>query len=496
MEDDLLENARRQAEKADASIRAAALLRIARAESAGDLARARRTLLEALDAVQKLPPTGRDRLLEEARSVAAAVSPELLGEIPETHCFGPRQFASVHIVQTMLAHGHVEAAFHYLIEHDDPDSFPFLSVGAVLHHLDSRSPESADRRLSLLRHALEMWRECPPGRHSHDRDQFVQVFGRHWTELPADEASAVARMVVERAVSEPEAAMSAGYMIEVQFSSTRQNTLFQILHVLRRLDPALAQSLLDSHDQLAVAARRYPNGLETMNEEVEAEVKRRQASGATCEGGGYILAGDPGDFDRQRRLIDAMRSGEFAQSIEDALEKYREDTSPDTRNYAPKEHWPSTGVFRTVLYQAGQRLGVDAANLLEQIPDDDLRLFASIELAAALAGVPRPRIIQMKQPNPPHSGSFGSGRMISSEARGQGGADAPGIRSPDGRLIRCPKCLFRPPVGLRWTCNCGHSWNTFWTSGRCPACHFQWEVTQCPGCRETSEHRAWYASES
>jgi hypothetical protein len=496
MEDDLLEKARRQAEKADASIRAAALLRIARAESAGDLAQALRTLLEGLDAIQKLSPAGRDRLLEEARSVAAAVAPELLGEIPETHRFGPRQFASVHIVQTMVAHGHVEAAFHYLIEHDDPSSFPFFSVAAVLHHLNPRSPESADRRLSLLRHALEMWRKCPPGRRSHDRDQFVQVFGRHWTEFPADEASAVARMVVDRAVSEPDGAMSARYRNEVEFSSTRQHTLFQILHVLRRLDPAIAQSLLDSHDQLAVAARRYPNGWETMNEEMEAEVKRRQASGATCEGGGYILAGNPEDFDRQRRLIDAMRSGEFAQSIEDALEKYREDMSPDTRNYAPKEHWPSTGAFRTVFYKAGQRLGVNAANLLEQIPDDDLRLFASIELAAALAGVPEPRIIQMKQLNPRHSGSFGSGRMISSAARRRGGADAPGIRSPDGRLIRCPKCLFEPPDGLRWTCNCGHSWNTFWTSGRCPACRFQWEVTQCPGCGETSEHRAWYASES
>jgi hypothetical protein len=89
MQDDLLENARRQAEKADASVRAAALLRIARADSAGNLARARRTLLEGLDAVQNLPPPGRDRLLEEARSVAAAVAPELLGEIPETHGIGP-----------------------------------------------------------------------------------------------------------------------------------------------------------------------------------------------------------------------------------------------------------------------------------------------------------------------------------------------------------------------------------------------------------------------
>jgi hypothetical protein len=117
---------------------------------------------------------------------------------------------------------------------------------------------------------------------------------------------------------------------------------------------------------------------------------------------------------------------------------------------------------------------------LERISDDDLHLFAFIELAAALAGVPGPAITQMKQPNPPHSRSFGSERIISSEATGREGTDGPRMRSPDGRLIRCPKCLFQPPIGLRWTCKCGHFWNTFWTSGRCPACHFQWEVTQSP----------------
>src|SRR5215831_6919104 len=98
MEDDLLENARRQADKADASIHAAALLRIARAESADDISRGRRTLVEGLDAVQQLPRPVREHLLEEARWVAAAVSPELLGEIPETHRGGYQQFASGHIV--------------------------------------------------------------------------------------------------------------------------------------------------------------------------------------------------------------------------------------------------------------------------------------------------------------------------------------------------------------------------------------------------------------
>ena len=470
MGEDLLEHARRQAEKADASIRAAALLRIARAESADDVSRARKTLLEVLDALHRLPDRLREHLLQEGRRVAAAISPELLddsrlAEIPGTHRRGDRRFDSAHIIQTMIVHGHVDAAFNYLLQHNDPASFPFFSVGGVVHRLDPGNPECADRRLILLRRALEMWRESSSGHRSHHRDEFVQLFGRLWKDFSEEEASAVAHMIVDRAMAEPDTGTSSSYGNEIHFSSCRQNTFFRILHVLRHLDPALAQSLVDSHDQLAVAARRYPNGMETMNEEAEAEAKRRQADGATC-GGGYMLAGDPRDFDRQRRLIDAVRNGHFALSIEDALEKYREDTSAVTPNYAPKEYWPSTGIFRTIFHQAGTRLGAEAAKLLEHIPDDDLRLFASIELAAALAGVPGPVITQIKQPNPPGS-RFGRGRVTSLEAK---------MRSPDGRLIRCPKCSFQPPIGFHWTCKCGHFWNTFETSGRCPTCHFQWEV--------------------
>ena len=498
MPDDLLVNARRQAKMADPSIRAAALLRIAHAESAADALRARRTLLEGLDVIRNLPSSRREHLLGEARGVAAAVSPELLAEIPITRRGGHERFASVNIVQVMLAHGHADAAFDYLLHHDDDTSFPFLSVGGVLQRLDQHSPGGGARRMMLLRRTVEVWRRSPSGRHHHERGHFVRLFGYFWKEFPSEEALAVARMIVAQAAEEPDTGTSAGYMNEMHFTSPRQNTLFQILHVLRHLDPALAQSLIDSHDQLAVAARRYPNGLETMNEEAEAEAERRKADGATCGGGGYALAGGPRDFDRQRRLIDATRSGDFEPSINDAIEKYREDTSPATCNYAPKEYWPSTGAFRTVFYQAGRRLGSEAAKLLEQIPDDDLRLFATIELAAALAGVPESSITQMKQPHPPDSPGLRGGRIVnvrSSLEMHREGTNSPTMRSPDGRLIRCPKCLFGPSADLRWNCKCGHVWNTFWTSGICPACHFHWEVTQCPHCGEMSEHRAWYTSE-
>ena len=185
---------------------------------------------------------------------------------------------------------------------------------------------------------------------------------------------------------------------------------------------------------------------------------------------------------------------DFQPAIEDATVKYREDPSPDAPNYAPKEYWPSTAAFRMLFHDAGRRLGSDSARLLEQIPDNDLRLFASIELAAALAGLPAPQTLSMKRPRLPGSPRTDAKIIAASCTTGTNPHTAT-MRSPDGRLIKCPKCQFQPSIDIRWSCKCGHVWNTFWTTGKCPACQFQWEVTACPQCVETSEHLAWYAPE-
>jgi hypothetical protein len=64
------------------------------------------------------------------------------------------------------------------------------------------------------------------------------------------------------------------------------------LHVLRRLESALAESLIGGDEQLAVAARRFPNGTETIPQEAE---RRRTATGAACSGG-FVIGGNPRDF--------------------------------------------------------------------------------------------------------------------------------------------------------------------------------------------------------
>jgi hypothetical protein len=51
-----------------------------------------------------------------------------------------------------------------------------------------------------------------------------------------------------------------------------------------------------------------------------------------------------------------------------------------------------------------KRHGPNAASLLEDIADDDLRLFAQIEFAAALAGLPASHETSMKRRPPPMQG--------------------------------------------------------------------------------------------
>lgn len=62
--------------------------------------------------------------------------------------------------------------------------------------------------------------------------------------------------------------------------------------------------------------------------------------------------------------------------------------------------------------------------------------------------------------------------------------------------IRCPRCAWRPQASDRWSCLCGHVWNTFDTRGRCPGCGLQWLETQCLACHRYSAHEDWYEHEA
>src|SRR5215469_608356 len=471
MFDDLLSRAREQADRSTPPIRTAALMRIARVESRLDHDKARATFRLALEEISAFPRRERQSLLMQAGILAAAFSPDLLREIPFAR-IGTPDFGSSLLLKTMLDHGYVDAAIDYAMR-SEGSAFPFTFIGNLMHRVEDESV-----RLALLRRAIEAWRSEPADEFNRPF-RFTRLIQSQWKQLPLDEARDLAREIVRITLEQPDGQIKATYDEgNLVITSAHQKTLFEILHILRHVDEALAQSLIASHSQLATAAHRYPFGIETMIE--EAEERRKQiAPGESCSEG-FILAGSGRDFPYQKSLIQASRDGNFDQPIQYALEKYNEDTAPESPNQAPKAAWPSTSSFRTILYQAGKQHGAEAAIHLDRIPDPDLRLFAQIELAAALAGLPEIQGIQQEyrpRPRPPRDPAL------------------PPMRTPDGTEVRCPECKESPTAEDRWPCKCGHVWNTFWTRGQCPACHYQWTVTQCPQCDEVSPHEDWYVTQ-
>lgn len=203
---------------------------------------------------------------------------------------------------------------------------------------------------------------------------------------------------------------------------------------------------------------------------------------------GYIMCGNPRDRDYMMSLIDSADTGDFTGPFQHAMEKYEQDSSPENPNLAPKEFWPSIQAFRSVLYRAVRQNPEQANQYLIQIADSDLRLLTEIEMLAAVAGLPEMQRVQMTKRNPDPKERM---RRFDEFARTQ--QPIP-MRSPDGRLIRCPACQWNPPDSVRWLCQCGHQWNTFWTSGRCPACQFQWAETACLRCGKMSPHTDWYVN--
>jgi hypothetical protein len=462
MEGNLLASAREQAERSAAAVRAAALMRIARVETRTAPTKARRTFERGVETARQLDLQDRDMILMHARWPAAAVDPGLLAQLPRP----PIAAMNHSLYKVMMQHGHVDAAVGLVMEERPAMDFPFFAVPLLMHH----ARDEATRR-ELFRHAIAAWRAFPQC-----ADLFLNMFQSQWRVLPEDEAVQVTREIVNSLPQVPDEFRSGGtYDPEGTLSlEGRENRLFQMLGPLRQLDPLLTDSLLAEYPRLAFAARRYPNGLESVNEE-------RQQRHAARSGGkrGYFMAGNGRDFPFMESLIQADEDSDFAPPLRHAIERYEEDTSRKP-NGAPLDCWASTQAYRSILYRAGTKLGAGAARLLDEIPHPDIRLLAQIELAAALAGLPelaagtvfRP-VREVEPATPTRTG------------------DSSGDDSGPPR-IRCPKCNWSPRAEDRWQCNCRHIWNTFDTGGVCPGCMHQWKVTQCLRCGQMSPHSDWY----
>ena len=208
--------------------------------------------------------------LEHACLFAAAIAPDLLPAIPSEHRI-PHHVEAESLGRIMIEHGNSDAALEFVMHYDDASTFPFSIASMLMERV------GAQECLVLMRRAVTAWREA-------HGDSFVWLLQPRWRLLPEEEAREIVREVVRVTLDEPDKPMQATYDREgtSRITSFREHTLFQVLHILRHLDQSLADSLLASNPQFAAAARRFPNGMESIMQ--EAEERRKSGSERESDG--------------------------------------------------------------------------------------------------------------------------------------------------------------------------------------------------------------------
>ena len=471
----LLSMAQEQAERSTTPVKAAALLRIARVWTAFDRDEATVALERGISSTLELPEPDRSILLREAVFLAGAVSPQQALQLASSI----RPLAADvtdRLIYNMLSHGHAAEAIDYLSRGDFGKDYPFMAASEAMAYA---SGEESER--SILRAAMRGWIQS--SRRGLHESTFLRSFELRWKILPQAEALNFIREAVELIVSDQDQQTDAtfgglGDVKTVSFSSTRECRLFGLVGPLRQLAPELADSLNGQYPQFAVASAQYPHGYHHSSQAPESSEAEDEG---ICESGqpmDYITVGDT-----WIQVSEDLEST-FESAFKAAHRLYEEDSAAGNLNTAPQECWPSANAFRNILYRAVRYEGDGAARRLSRVPEGDLRLFAQIEMLAALGGLP-PIGYTSIGPRRGSPSSCSTQRTCSpDELDEMFGPELPGIR--------CPKCMWTPRPKFLWSCKCGHCWNTFDTRGLCPGCGYQWEITGCFQCGAMSPHLDWY----
>jgi phage tail protein X len=188
--------------------------------------------------------------------------------------------------------------------------------------------------------------------------------------------------------------MSARFGEHVELHSARAANLFHLLNILRAVRaPDQVEAVLAAHPDVATAAKVYPLGLESLM------AQKPPVAPAGTRSTGFVCVASGRDTGMIEAVI-AARDGDTSavqRFMNEAKHRYAIDTDAERPNRAPRVFWPSCSAYKTAMYWAGKMSGMDAEPLLEQVPDRDLRLLSSVELAAGALGLPQHSGVSMEQ---------------------------------------------------------------------------------------------------
>lgn len=388
----LLEDALPQLNERPADVRKAGLLWAARVQRVSSPERAREILNAALSAHPGVQPDDQLGFQNLTLYAVAATAPELiptLPPLPDEHMFRSMRNE---LARIMSEHGHKAYLRTYTLE-----SAPLEQVSLDgVHWLITQTNDQHEVEL-LLNRAMGVWRiqRGTVGLLDYTLLNLLRVCRRL---LDIDIIEPLFREWLDYVLQKEDMGIE-GEFGDVSFISMRSITVFHAFDLLLEIDADRAFRLVDSDPELARAVQRYPEGVVSM----QAEAELARANMPPCDRtkpAYFVMGGNEADMEYGYSLLDAERTKDFTKPLDFALARYREDANPRGGNYAPKPFWPSTAMYRTIFNSIGRTASDSGENQLKQVPDQDLRLFAQIELAGGLLALPPLPILMQYRPAP------------------------------------------------------------------------------------------------
>jgi hypothetical protein len=259
---ELLDGVVETAAGAQPEVAAAALLYVGQSYDLFDSKKALEYLRQAFASTAAIPPaadTRRASLQARIASATASLSlPDAIDMLKRIQLASgehgdPRKQALTAVLSKLLAKQQFDAAIDLINSVGVTGPYPFAAARQVFEKL----PPEDNRRRSIFAYAMSAYALRP------NRD-FADFLARRWKELPQSMVQTALGSVIENILND-----KSDEFLSVTFSSekgtanlhSRQDAaLFDLMHVVRAIDPKRANEILESHQELASVLEKFPEG--------------------------------------------------------------------------------------------------------------------------------------------------------------------------------------------------------------------------------------------
>jgi hypothetical protein len=293
--DDRKQKARELLEKVDTSLGALgsevnviALAQLGGAWKPLDPGRATTYLRQAFAAAAALPDDSdrpvRSKMQAEivklTVDVNLAEACELLHGMPSGNAVDARNEAADRVVQELIGKKEFDRAMEVLALTPADSDYPFAAAQRLFEEL----PKDDSRRVLVFGNAAAAYRRRPG-------DAFRTFLAKHWKEVPREMAQAALGTVVNT-ILDREDEPGNGESLEtakgtVKLASRKSMDLFDILGLIRALDPGRYKILEDQYADLRDAAQKFPDGRQSVDTSGTLRTVARKKGDESSSGSSY-----------------------------------------------------------------------------------------------------------------------------------------------------------------------------------------------------------------